>query len=108
MARNGEEENPQRGNSGSATAAVGVRARADPFLVVCRCFSFITAVAAILCIAVNILSAVRSFKNGSDIFDGIFRCYAVVIALFVVVAETEWVFIMKFWKVHFLVSNFGF
>ncbi|XP_028076074.1 uncharacterized protein LOC114278262 isoform X1 [Camellia sinensis] len=99
MARNGEEENPQRGNSGSATAAVGVRARADPFLVVCRCFSFITAVAAILCIAVNILSAVRSFKNGSDIFDGIFRCYAVVIALFVVVAETEWVFIMKFWKV---------
>ncbi|THG11493.1 hypothetical protein TEA_012990 [Camellia sinensis var. sinensis] len=84
MARNGEEENPQRGNSGSATAAVGVRARADPFLVVCRCFSFITAVAAILCIA---------------IFDGIFRCYAVVIALFVVVAETEWVFIMKFWKV---------
>ncbi|CAL5329557.1 hypothetical protein CsSME_00009966 [Camellia sinensis var. sinensis] len=99
MARNGEEENPQRGNSGSATAAVRVRARADPFLVVCRCFSFITAVAAILCIAVNILSAVRSFKNGSDIFDGIFRCYAVVIALFVVVAETEWVFIMKFWKV---------
>ncbi|CAL5379425.1 unnamed protein product [Camellia sinensis] len=98
MARNGEEENPQRGNSGSATAAVRVRARADPFLVVCRCFSFITAVAAILCIAVNILSAVRSFKNGSDIFDGIFRCYAVVIALFVVVAETEWGFIMKFWK----------
>ncbi|CAL5377667.1 unnamed protein product [Camellia sinensis] len=100
MARNGEEENPQRGNSGSATAAVRVRARADPFLVVCRCFSFITAVAAILCIAVNILSAVRSFKNGSDIFDGIFRCYAVVIALFVVVAETEWVFIMKFWKAN--------
>ncbi|KAL7206072.1 hypothetical protein ACSBR2_018897 [Camellia fascicularis] len=99
MARNGEEENPQRGNSGSATAAVRVRARPDPFLVVCRCFSFITAVAAILCIAVNILSAVRSFKNGSDIFDGIFRCYAVVIALFVVVAETEWGFIMKFWKV---------
>ncbi|XP_028076075.1 uncharacterized protein LOC114278262 isoform X2 [Camellia sinensis] len=69
MARNGEEENPQRGNSGSATAAVGVRARADPFLVVCRCFSFITAVAAILCIAVNILSAVRSFKNGSDVLE---------------------------------------
>ncbi|CAL5432522.1 unnamed protein product [Camellia sinensis] len=33
------------------------------------------------------------------IFDGIFRCYAVVIAMFVVVAETEWGFIIKFWKV---------
>ncbi|KAI9074186.1 hypothetical protein K1719_043840 [Acacia pycnantha] len=42
----------------------------------------LTCLAAILCIAVNILSAVRSFKNGSDVFDGIFRCYAVLIALF--------------------------
>ncbi|XVF44857.1 hypothetical protein PTKIN_Ptkin02bG0157500 [Pterospermum kingtungense] len=48
---------------------------------------------------VNILSAVRSFENGSDVFDGIFRCYAVVIAFFVVLAETEWGFIIKFWKV---------
>ncbi|KAI9074830.1 hypothetical protein K1719_043204 [Acacia pycnantha] len=44
--------------------------------------SLLTCLAAILCIAVNILSAVRSFKNGSDVFDGIFRCYAVLIALF--------------------------
>ncbi|XP_057493636.1 uncharacterized protein LOC130779104 isoform X1 [Actinidia eriantha] len=101
MARNKEAENSQRGNSnpGSATAAVRVRARPDPFLVVCRCFSFITSVAAIFCIAVNVLSAVRSFKDGSDVFDGIFRCYAVVIAMFVVIAETEWGFVMKFWKV---------
>ncbi|KAH6789929.1 vacuole protein [Perilla frutescens var. frutescens] len=76
-----------------------VRTRPDPFLIACRCFSIITSIAAILCIAVNVLSAVRSFKNGSDIFDGIFRCYAVVIAVFVVVAETEWEFITKFWKV---------
>ncbi|KAK4438095.1 hypothetical protein Salat_0143600 [Sesamum alatum] len=76
-----------------------VRARPDSFLIACRCFSFITSLAAILCIAVNILSAVGSFRNGSDIFDGIFRCYVVLIAVFVVVAETEWEFVMKFWKV---------
>ncbi|KAL0335427.1 UNVERIFIED_CONTAM: hypothetical protein Scaly_1387100 [Sesamum calycinum] len=80
-------------------SAARVRARPDSFLIACRCFSFITSLAAILCIAVNILSAVRSFRNGSDIFDGIFRCYAVLIAVFVVVAETEWEFVMKFWKV---------
>jgi len=79
----------------------GIRARAavDPLLVVCRCFSFVTALTAILCIAVNVISAVRSFRDGSDVFDGIFRCYAVVIASIVVVAETEWGFITKFWKV---------
>ncbi|KAL6964222.1 hypothetical protein U1Q18_035280 [Sarracenia purpurea var. burkii] len=96
MSGNGEGENSQRGNS---SAAIRVRARPDPFLVICRCFSVITSLAAILCIAVNVLSAVRSFQNVSDIFDGIFRCYAVVIAIFVVVAETEWGFIIKFSKV---------
>ncbi|KAK3185163.1 hypothetical protein Dsin_032449 [Dipteronia sinensis] len=35
----------------------------------------------------------------NDIFDGIFRCYAVLIALFVVLAETEWRYVIKFWKV---------
>ncbi|XP_074573574.1 uncharacterized protein LOC141830004 [Curcuma longa] len=79
--------------------AVRVRASADPLLIVCRCFSFITAVAALLCVAVNALSAVRSFKNGSDIFGGIFRCYAVALALFVAVAETEWAFVIKFWRI---------
>ncbi|KAL6505261.1 hypothetical protein OROGR_025078 [Orobanche gracilis] len=33
------------------------------------------------------------------VFDGIFRCYAVVVAVFVVVAETKWEVVMKFWKV---------
>ncbi|GMP43813.1 hypothetical protein CsSME_00013028 [Camellia sinensis var. sinensis] len=83
----------------SASAAIRVRSRLDPFLVVCQCISIVTSATAILCISVNILSAIRSFKDGSDIFDGIFRCYAVVIAMFVVVAETEWGFIIKFWKV---------
>ncbi|XP_021903813.1 uncharacterized protein LOC110819038 [Carica papaya] len=82
-----------------ASSSTRLRTTPDPFLVVCRCFSLITAVTAILCIAVNILSAVRSFKNEADIFDGIFRCYAVAIAFFVVLAETEWGFIIRFWKV---------
>lgn len=71
--------------------------RTDPFLVVCRCFSVVTIVSALLCVAVNVLSAIQSFKNGEDVFDGILRCYAVLIALFVVVAETEWERIQKFW-----------
>ncbi|XP_076888256.1 uncharacterized protein LOC143538625 [Bidens hawaiensis] len=76
-----------------------VRAKPDPILATCRCFSFVTAVASILCIIANVFSAVRSFSNGLDIYDGIFRCYAVAIAVLVVVAETEWSFIIKFWKV---------
>ncbi|XP_010254541.1 PREDICTED: uncharacterized protein LOC104595494 [Nelumbo nucifera] len=95
MARNGDEESSQ----GSSAPSVRIRSRADPFLVVCRCFSVLTSLTAILCIFVNVLSAVRSFRNGSDVFDGIFRCYAVAIAVFVVVAETEWGFIFKFWKI---------
>ncbi|XP_058751805.1 uncharacterized protein LOC131624898 [Vicia villosa] len=73
--------------------------RADPFLIVCRCFSLITAIAVILCIAVNVLSAIRSFRNPNSIFDGIFRCYAVIIAVFAVLVETEWSFIIKFWQI---------
>uniref|UniRef100_A0A5B6ZXZ3 Golgi apparatus membrane protein TVP15 n=1 Tax=Davidia involucrata TaxID=16924 RepID=A0A5B6ZXZ3_DAVIN len=99
MERKAEGGNSQRGSPSSSTTNVGVRARPDPFLVVCRFFGVITSIAAILCIAVNVLSAIRSFRDGSDIFDGIFRCYTVAIAIFVVVAETEWGFIMKFWKV---------
>ncbi|KAK8568298.1 hypothetical protein V6N13_106234 [Hibiscus sabdariffa] len=98
MSRNGDLEDGEPALPGPSSRA-RVRSGRDPFLVVCRCFSVITSLTAILCIAVNVLSAVRSFKNGSDVFDGIFRCYAVVIAFFVVLAETEWGFIIKFWKV---------
>lgn len=85
--------------SSSSSSTRRVERRADPFLIVCRCFSLITSLAAILCVAVNVLSAVRSFKNPNTIFDGIFRCYAVLIAIFVVLVETEWSFIIKFWQV---------
>ncbi|KAK9943097.1 hypothetical protein M0R45_008716 [Rubus argutus] len=89
----------QRSRTSPTSSSGRLRVRTDPFLVVCRCFSVITALTAVLCIVVNVLSAIRSFEDGSDIFNGIFRCYAVLIAIFVVVAETEWGFVTKFWKV---------
>ncbi|AEE86255.1 unnamed protein product [Arabidopsis thaliana] len=91
------EESPAGPSSGSAKLKLGNRA--DPFLVVCRCFSLVTSLIAILCVVVNVLAAVRSFRDSHDLFDGIFRCYAVVIACFVVLVETEWGFILKFSKV---------
>ncbi|KAL5562673.1 hypothetical protein UlMin_032420 [Ulmus minor] len=95
MSRNGGDEEviPRQPSSGRT------RTGPDPLLVVCRCFNVVTALAAILCIAVNVLSAIRSFKNGYDIFDGIFRCFAVLIAFLVVLVETELGFIVRFWKV---------
>uniref|UniRef100_A0A6N2MJU3 Uncharacterized protein n=1 Tax=Salix viminalis TaxID=40686 RepID=A0A6N2MJU3_SALVM len=44
-------------------------------------------------------AAVRPGPDPLLVFDGIFRCYAVVIAFIVVVAETEWGFVIKFWKI---------
>lgn len=52
---------------GGTTARSRVVRRADPFLILCRCFSVITSLAAILCIVVNVLSAIRSFKTGSNV-----------------------------------------
>ncbi|XP_057990866.1 uncharacterized protein LOC110634525 isoform X2 [Hevea brasiliensis] len=46
-----------------------LRAGIDPFLVVCRCFSFVTTLTAILCIAVNVLSAIRSAREGFDVLE---------------------------------------
>ncbi|OVA10815.1 Golgi apparatus membrane protein TVP15 [Macleaya cordata] len=103
MVRNGgdEEESSQtqRASMPSSSSRYNRARTSDPFLLVCKCFSFLASFAAILCIFINVLSAFRSFKNGSDIFDGIFRCYAVAIALFVVVAETEWGFVLNFWRI---------
>ncbi|KAM0842800.1 hypothetical protein ACQ4PT_058128 [Festuca glaucescens] len=96
---------PPAGGGGSGSVGetpLGRRRRApgDPLLIVCGCFSVVTAATALLCVAVNVLSAVQSFRfHGGDIFGGVFRCYAVVISLFVCVLETEWGFIIKFCKV---------
>ncbi|XP_044508712.1 uncharacterized protein LOC123227678 [Mangifera indica] len=99
MPRNGNRGGESAPAPSRSTSGGRLRTRPDALLVVCRCFSLVTSISALLCIAVNVLSAIRSFKNGSDVFDGIFRCYAVLIAFFVVLAETEWGFVMKFWKV---------
>ncbi|TVU07455.1 hypothetical protein EJB05_47513 [Eragrostis curvula] len=98
---------PPAGGSASSSQAPGgetlrprrQRGGSDPLLIVCRCFSVVTAATALLCVAVNVLSAVQSFRAGIDIFGGIFRCYAVVFSLFVGVIETEWGFIIQFWKI---------
>ncbi|KAF0926075.1 hypothetical protein E2562_021791 [Oryza meyeriana var. granulata] len=87
------------GGGGDTPRRRRTRSRSDPLLVVCRCFNVVTAATAALCVAVNVLSAIQSFRAGLDIFGGIFRCYAVVISLFVGVVETEWGFIIKFCKV---------
>ncbi|KAH7278641.1 hypothetical protein KP509_38G050200 [Ceratopteris richardii] len=73
--------------------------REDSFLTVCRCFSGITAISALLCVVANVFSAIHAFKNGNDIFGGVLRCYAIVIALFVAVAESEWQRIFQFWRI---------
>ncbi|XP_078430580.1 vacuole protein [Wolffia australiana] len=103
----GERSASQQASSSSSSSPprlplLPVRSRSrspDPLLIICGFFSFLTAAASLLCVAVNVISAIQSFKNGNNIFDGIFRCYAIVLALFVAVAETEWSFIMKFWMV---------
>ncbi|XP_027339142.1 uncharacterized protein LOC113852939 [Abrus precatorius] len=71
----------------------------DPFLSLRRCFSFVTAFSAFLCVSINLYSAFLSFNRQSDVFYGIFRCYAVFIGGFVILAETDWDFIIKFSKV---------
>jgi hypothetical protein len=43
------------------------RSGADPLLIVCRCFGVVTAATALLCVAVNVLSAVHSFRSGTDV-----------------------------------------
>jgi hypothetical protein len=44
-----------------------VRAGSDLLLIVCGYFSVVTAATTLLCVAVNIVSAVQSFCDGSDV-----------------------------------------
>lgn len=79
-------------------------AQTDTLLYICAVLSIVTAVGALLCLVVNLISLLRSFDyRGFDyrvsVFVGILRFYAVAFALLVVIAETEWVPIFRFWKV---------
>ena len=61
---------PPAGGSGSGGDTPRGRRRSapgDPLLIVCGCFSVVTAATALLCVAVNVLSAVQSFRfHGGD------------------------------------------
>lgn len=46
-----------------------VRGGSDPFLIFCRCFRLVTAITALLCVAVNTLSAFRCFSNAKDVLN---------------------------------------
>lgn len=56
----------------------------DLFLRVCRFFSFITSFAAILCVTVNVLSAIRSFKHAShsDVYISSFIYFSNIILIY--------------------------
>ena len=43
------------------------RAGANPLLIICRYFGIVTAATALLCVAVNVLSAVHSFRGVMDV-----------------------------------------
>lgn len=75
----------------------------DLLLYVFRVLSIVTAVGALLCLVVNAISLFRSFDyRGFDyrvsVFVGILRCYTVVFAVLVVLAETEWEALFRFWR----------
>ncbi|XP_038905259.1 uncharacterized protein LOC120091338 isoform X2 [Benincasa hispida] len=97
MERDGEGAPAAAASSSSQT--IRPRRRVDPLLVTCRFFSVLTALTAILCIVSNVISAIRSFKNKSDVLTLFPTSSLIVIACFVVLAETEWEFILKNWKV---------
>lgn len=77
MERTDEETGEPSGGGGGGGAAIRSRLsnRADPFLVVCRCFSFVTSLIAILCVVVNVLAAIRSFRDSHDV------CLAISLSL---------------------------
>ncbi|KAG0590515.1 hypothetical protein M758_1G112000 [Ceratodon purpureus] len=76
----------------------------DTLLYICAVLSIVTAIGGLLCMVVNLISLLRSFDyRGFDyrvsVFVGVVRFFAVAFALVVIVAETEWVPILRFWKV---------
>jgi len=76
----------------------------DPLLYVCRVLSIVTVLGALLCLLVNVISLFRSFDyRGFDyrvsVFVGIMRCYTVLIAVLVILAETEWQALFRWWRI---------
>ncbi|CAM6022135.1 unnamed protein product [Sphagnum balticum] len=81
-----------------------ITAPTDSLLYVCTVLSIVSALGSVLCMVVNLVSLLRSFDSrGFDYrvspFVLILRCYAVAIAFFVALAETEWEVIFRLWQV---------
>lgn len=86
------------------TQNVPSNAQNDTLLYVCAILSIVTAIGGLLCLVVNLISLLRSidyrgFDYRVSIFVGVLRFFAVAFALVVVVAETEWGLVLRFWKV---------
>lgn len=69
----------------------------DLALILFRSLTVVTAIAAILCMIVNFVSILRTFRLHFDIFVGVLRIYAVILAAFIAVAETEWNWLFRHW-----------
>ncbi|KAG6543018.1 hypothetical protein Mapa_015514 [Marchantia paleacea] len=69
----------------------------DAALLMFRALTLITALSALTCMVVNLVSLLRSFRWKVEIFVGILRIYAVVFAAFVAIAETEWQWVFRHW-----------
>jgi hypothetical protein len=66
----GPSSSPPPGDGGDAPRQRRRPPRAggsDPLLIVCGCFSVVTVATALLCVAVNVLSAAQAFRAGSDV-----------------------------------------
>ncbi|KAL2620886.1 hypothetical protein R1flu_001091 [Riccia fluitans] len=69
----------------------------DAALLMFRALTLITVVSALMCMIVNLVSLLRTFRWRVEIFVGILRLYAVVFAAFVAIAETEWQWVFRHW-----------
>ncbi|CAM6086614.1 unnamed protein product [Calypogeia fissa] len=72
-------------------------ANVDLALILFRTLTIVTAVSAIMCMVVNLVSLLRSFRYHVKTFVAVLRIYTVVFAAFIAVAETEWKWLFRHW-----------
>lgn len=72
-------------------------ANTDLALIMFRTLTVLTAISAIACLVVNLVSLLRSFRWQLKTFVAILRIYTVIFAGFIAVAETEWQWLFRHW-----------
>jgi len=97
-------EAPLLPNEADGSQPPAASSQQDTLLYICTILSIVTAIGGLLCLVVNLISLLRSIDyHGFDyrvsIFVGVLHFFAVAFALVVVVAETEWGPVLRFWKV---------